>query len=103
MLGLGLSLGYGGGENTAPALASIIYLPMAFASGLFIPLRGLPDIVQRIAPYLPLYHYGQLAWITVGAGDEALGKAVLGVAVWAVLLLGLAARLYRQDQLRKFA
>jgi ABC-2 type transport system permease protein len=103
MLGLGLAIGYGGGENTAPALASLIYLPMSFASGLFIPLNQMPDVVQKIAVYLPLYHYGQLAWNTVGAGDEALWKAILGVAIWSVLLLGLSARLYRQDQLRKFA
>ena len=85
------------------ALASLIYLPMAFASGLFIPLPNLPDLVQRIGHYLPLYHYGQLAWNTVGAGDESIGKAILWVAGWAVLLLALAARAYRLDALRKFS
>jgi ABC-2 type transport system permease protein len=103
MLGLGLSIGYGAGPNMAPALASLIYLPMAFASGIFIPLRQLPDFVQSIAPFLPLYHYGQLAWITVGAGDESLAKALLWVAAWSVVLLGLAARFYRIDAQRKFS
>jgi ABC-2 type transport system permease protein len=102
MLGLGLSIGYGGGQNTAPALASLIYLPMAFASGIFIPLSQLPSFVRAAAPYLPLYHYGQLAWITVGAGDESRLTALLWVAGWSVVLLGLAARLYRVDASRKF-
>ncbi|HYM51492.1 MAG TPA: ABC transporter permease [Candidatus Limnocylindrales bacterium] len=102
MLGLGLSIGYGGGPSTAPALASLIYLPMAFASGIFIPLPQLPSFIRSAAPFLPLYHYGQLAWITVGAGDESLLTALLWVAGWSVLLLGLAARLYRLDASRKF-
>lgn len=103
MLGLGLSIGYGAGPNMAPALASLLYLPMAFASGIFIPLRQLPGFIRTIAPYLPLYHYGQLAWITVGAGDETMVKAGLWVAAWSVLLLGLAARFYRLDAMRKFS
>jgi ABC-2 type transport system permease protein len=103
MLGLGLSIGYGAGPNMAPALASLIYLPMAFASGIFIPLRQLPDFIQHLSPYLPLYHYGQLAWITVGAGDEPLVKALFWVAAWSVALLGLASRFYRLDAQRKFS
>lgn len=103
MLGLGLSIGYGGGPNAAPALASLLYLPMAFASGIFIPLSQLPGFVRGAAPYLPLYHYGQLAWITVGAGDETLTMAILWVAGWSVVLLGLAARFYRLDAMRKFS
>ena len=102
MLGLGLAIGYGASANSAPAFASLLYLPMAFASGLFIPLHSLPDFVQKIAVYLPLYHYGQLAWNTVGAGDESIGRAILWIAVWSVILLSLAARAYRLDALRKF-
>ena len=102
MLGLALAIGYGATPNSAPALASLIYLPMAFASGLFIPLPNLPGLVQGIAHYLPLYHYGQLAWNTVGAGDESIGTAILWVAGWSVVLLSLAARAYRVDALRKF-
>ena len=102
MLGLGLSIGYGASPNSAPALASLVYLPIAFASGLFIPLPQLPDFVRSVAKYLPLYHEGQLGWITVGAGDESRMAAVLWVAVWSVALLALAARAYRRDAQRKF-
>jgi len=34
----------------APALANLIYLPLSFASGLFMPLAQLPGFVQRIVP-----------------------------------------------------
>jgi ABC-type polysaccharide/polyol phosphate export permease len=76
MLGLGLVLGYGAKITSAPALASLIYLPMAFGSGIFIPLSQLPTIVKKVAPFLPLYHYGQLGWNLIGAGDESLWQAI---------------------------
>lgn len=103
MLGFGLILGYGSGPNAAPALASLIYLPMAFASGLFIPLSQMPAFVQDIGRYLPLYHLGQLAWNTVGTSDEPVWQAAAWVVGWSIVLFGIAIRAYRVDQLRKFA
>ena len=102
MLGFGLALGYGSGPNGAPGLASILYLPMAFASGIFIPLEQRPDFMQKIGPFLPLYHYGQLGWNIVGAADEIFGVAVLWTIGWSKVLLGLAARLYSCDARKKF-
>jgi len=103
MLGLGLTIGYGASRNSAPALASLVYLPLAFASGLFVPLDHFPAFLRGIAPYLPLYHSGQLGWITVGAGNASLVTAILWVAGWSIVLLALAARAYRRDAMRKFA
>ena len=102
MLGLGLTIGYGASRSSAPALASLIYLPLAFASGLFVPLDHFPAFLRSIAPYLPLYHSGQLGWITVGAGNESMLTAILWVAGWSVALLALSARAYRRDAQRKF-
>jgi ABC-2 type transport system permease protein len=103
MLGLGMALGYGAGANTAPALASLIYLPMAFASGLFIPLQQMPDFIQKIGPYLPLYHLGQLGYAVVGDANEDVWKAVLWTVGWSALLFAAAVRAYRMDQIRKFS
>lgn len=104
MLGLGLTIGYlGSSGELAPALASLIYLPMAFASGIFIPLVDLPRVVREVAPYLPLYQVGQLGWNAVGAANEPVLQAVLLTALWSLLLGALAAYAYRRDQLRKFA
>ncbi len=104
MLGLGLTIGYlGSSGNLAPALASLIYLPMAFASGILIPLSQLPSVVRAIAPYLPLYQVGQLGWNVVGAANEPALKAVAFTAVWGLVLGALAVYAYRRDQHRKFA
>lgn len=103
ILALGMAIGYSSGPNAAPAVVNLIYLPMAFASGLFIPANELPDFIQKITQYLPLYPYGQLAWGTIGAADWSTARSVLALTVWGVILFALAVRAYRLDQTRKFA
>jgi ABC-2 type transport system permease protein len=44
------------------AVINLIYLPTAFASGLFFPKQLLPQFIQSISPYLPLHFFGQLGW-----------------------------------------
>jgi ABC-2 type transport system permease protein len=47
--------------NAAPGVINLIYLPMSFCSGLWMPIEILPHWLQKIAPLLPTYHYAQLA------------------------------------------
>ncbi len=102
-IALGFAIGYGSGPNAAPAFANLIYLPLSFASGLFMPLHQLPGFVQRIAPYLPSYHYGQLAWGAVGAPSEPLLSSLAWLAGYTALFLAVTARVYRREQSLKFA
>jgi ABC-2 type transport system permease protein len=101
-IGLGFWIGYWSGPNAAPAVANLIYLPLSFASGLFVPLNQLPGFVREIAPYLPSYHYAQLAWSALGAGPESLGTSLLWLAGYSVLFLTLAVRMYRREERAKF-
>lgn len=103
MLGLGLAIGYGFSGRVAPAVANLIYLPMSFLGGIFIPISIYPDWLQNIAKVLPTYHYAQLVAGAVGGATESLGWSLLWLAVWAVVLMGLGIRLYRVDQRRKFS
>ena len=66
---LGLMIGSRANASGAPALVNLIYLPMAFLSGLWMPLNLLPDFIGRIAPLWPAYHLAQLALATIGRGD----------------------------------
>jgi ABC-2 type transport system permease protein len=102
LIGLGMTIGYSSGPNAAPAVANLIYLPMAFASGMFVPVDQLPDFIRSIAHYLPTYHYAQLAYAPVHHADEALGWALTWSAGWSLVLFGLAIRAYQRDQSRKF-
>jgi len=66
---LGLLIGSRANASAAPALVNFIYLPMAFLSGLWMPLSMLPHILSQIAPLWPAYHLSQLALATIGHGD----------------------------------
>lgn len=58
---LGVAIGCFVGPNSASPTVNMIYLPMAFCAGLWIPMQFLPDVLQRVAPLLPAYHFGQIA------------------------------------------
>lgn len=47
--------------NAAPGIINLIYLPMSFASGFWMPVTSLPNWMQRLVPALPTYHLAQLA------------------------------------------
>src|SRR5713226_8361472 len=46
---LGLAVGYFAGPNSAPPVINLIYLPMSFCSGLWVPYMFLPKMVRQIA------------------------------------------------------
>ena len=95
---LGLFIGTLVRGSAAPAVVNLIFLPMAFLSGLWLPLSMLPDVLARIAPLWPAYHLGQVALTVVGMDDGtplALHLGVLAVVTVALFLLA-RARLARQ-------
>src|SRR5947208_2435636 len=71
---LGLLIGSRVNAAAAPAIVNFIYLPMAFLSGLWMPLTLLPQFLAQIAPLCRAYHLSQLALATIGHGD---GTALL--------------------------
>lgn len=96
---LGLALGYLFGPNSAPVVLNLLYMPMAFASGLWMPITILPPVVQSIAPYLPTYHYAQLALGTIGAtplGNAATHALVLAAFTATFLIIAVVA--YKRDE-----
>lgn len=100
---LGLFLGYFVGPNSAPVVANLVVLPLSFLSGLFVPIPQLPGVMQRLAPYLPSYHLGQLGWTLMGLGD---GQGMLAHLAWlagyTVLFFTLAIWAYKRDENKTF-
>jgi len=80
----------------APGVINIIYLPMSFLSGLWIPLSMLPTVLQRIAPVWPSAHLHLIALQALGVRHTGIGLhgAVL-LAYTAVFFLLAARRLRR--------
>ncbi|GGZ65844.1 ABC transporter permease [Lysobacter xinjiangensis] len=89
---IGLFVGSLASGQGAPAVVNMIYLPMAFLAGLWMPLSMLPSIVGTLAPLWPAHHLAQIALQVVGATSD--GRAGLHVAVLALygIVFFLAAR-----------
>ncbi|HET6178628.1 MAG TPA: ABC transporter permease [Candidatus Sulfotelmatobacter sp.] len=96
---MGLALGYFTGPNSAPATINLIYLPMSFCSGLWVPFMFLPKVVQHIALVLPPYHLSQLALGVVGAGShESAATHWEVLAAFTMICLGVARIGFQRDQ-----
>jgi ABC-2 type transport system permease protein len=58
---LGFAIALVASPRAASAIANLIFLPLAFASGFFKPLSELPQPMRDLAPWLPTFQFGQLA------------------------------------------
>jgi ABC-2 type transport system permease protein len=96
---MGLALGYFAGPNSAPPMINLIYLPMSFCSGLWVPFMFLPKVVQQIALVLPPYHLSQLALGIVGAGrHESVATHWEVLVAFTMICLGVARIGFQRDQ-----
>ncbi|MBS0558227.1 MAG: ABC transporter permease [Proteobacteria bacterium] len=78
---LGLMIGARANASAAPAFVNLIYLPMAFLSGLWMPLSMLPHVLTQIAPLWPAYHLAQLSLMAVG---QVPASGIGGHLLWLV-------------------
>lgn len=79
-----------------PGIINLIYLPLSFASGFWMPVSMLPHWLRLVAPALPTYHLAQIALASLGLAPHsgmALHWAVLGgftllmlIAAWITFL-----------------
>lgn len=92
---MGLAVGAWAKPQSAPAVVNLIYLPMSFMSGLWMPLPFLPLFMQKIALFLPAYHLGRLAYSIVGVQPDAALPHVLALLGFSIGFLLVAARGYR--------
>ncbi len=90
---IGLFIGSMVSGQGAPAVINLLYLPMAFLAGLWMPLSALPTFFSAMAPAWPAYHLAQIALSVVGmdAGDS-IATHVLVLATVSVLFFLLAKR-----------
>lgn len=96
---MGLALGYFTGPNSAPPTINLIYLPMSFCSGLWVPIMFLPKVLQKIALVLPPYHLSQVALGVVGAGThESAIRHWEALAAFTLICLGVARIGFQRDQ-----
>jgi ABC-2 type transport system permease protein len=88
---LGLTIGNVAGANSAPGTVNMIYMPMAFCGGLWIPYEFLPRGIQQVAQFLPSYHLGQIALaIQRAPGASSIANHVEALAAFWLVFLGTA-------------
>lgn len=105
---MGAAIAYWVRPKAATTIVNLVFLPLAFLSGFFFSLSALPQVLQDIAPYLPTYHFGQLAWAAMApsetdrlafglpqATDPTVSAAV--VIGWFLLCSTLTALGYRRE------
>ncbi|GGI07171.1 ABC transporter permease [Egicoccus halophilus] len=89
-----LAVGFLATPNATTAVLNALYLPASIASGLWMPLENLPDLVgERLAPLLPTYHLAQLGLAQIGVGTIA--GHVWPLAAFAVVAAVVAGLAYR--------
>jgi ABC-2 type transport system permease protein len=100
---MGLAIGYWAGPNSAPVVCNLLSLPIAFTSGMWIPLPLLPSFMRQLAHGLPAYHYARLALGVIGAGSrEPAAWSVAYLAVFTAVMLLLARLGYLRDEGRTY-
>jgi ABC-2 type transport system permease protein len=87
---LGLALAFTVPPASAGGIANMIYLPMSFLSGLWVPLQFLPKFLQQIAPIFPTYHLAQMMYGSLGAPSHGtLTQHLLGLLSFTLVMGGI--------------
>jgi ABC-2 type transport system permease protein len=82
----------------AMQMSAFIFLPSILLSGFLFPFRGMPGWAQVIGEVLPITHFLRIARgvMLKGIGFEELGRELWPIALFAVIVLFLGIKRYRQ-------
>jgi len=100
---LGIAIGMLAGPNSAGGIVNLIHLPLAFFSGLWLPIVMMPEKLQLFAHYLPYYHLGQIGLMGVGAHAQGTLSGHFGaLTAFAVLFTGIILWAQRRNSERMY-
>jgi ABC-2 type transport system permease protein len=94
---LGIALGYAVRPKAALPLANLLYLPLAYAGGLW----GGPQYAPRVPVVVPTRAWAELLWSAAGARPYTRGPA-FALAGWTALFGVAAVWCYRRDEGERF-
>ena len=101
---LGFFLGYLITPNSAPAMINLVAMPMAFCSGMWVPLQFLPHPMNQIAQALPAYHLSEMTLAIAGAtGHGRVVSHIQALAGITAVFVVLGWRVWRRDESRVHA
>lgn len=98
---LGIALGYSASAKAAGALANLLFLPLAFLGGLWIPPIAMPEIVKDISLYTPTRQMAEMAWAAI-ANTMPDTNFMLGLAGYTIIFGMLVIWLVDRDRKNRF-
>lgn len=98
---LGIALGYWTNAKSAVAVANLLYLPLAYLGGLWMPPHLLPAGIAGISIYTPTRQAGEIVWAIAGGHAVPL-TSVICLAAFTVIFAGLAYLGYQRDEKQRY-
>jgi ABC-2 type transport system permease protein len=98
---IGITIGYWSDSRAALPVANLVYMPLVFVGGLWLPPQMLPAAVAWLSPFTPTRQYGELVWASV-AGHPLPGAAFAVLGAYALVFAVAAAWGYRRDEGLRF-
>ena len=98
---MGLALGFAASGRAAPALANLIFLPLAFLGGLWIPPIIMPQVVGNISTWTPTRQMAEIAWSTI-TGQAPSNFTMMMFAAYTAAFAILVYVLIARDKNKRF-
>ena len=99
---MGLTMGLRLAPNSAPAVINLLFLPMVFLSGLWVPVTQFPAWLQGLATWLPPYHLAEIALHVSGAKIADWAWSAFILCVYSLAFAALTAAGWRRlDGIRR--
>lgn len=83
-----------GTTRIAQTIGTIVFFPMMFCAGVWLPVQTMPDLLQRIVEVTPFGAASQIL-DQAARGEWPSAGGLMVVALWAVALTAAAARWFR--------
>ena len=93
----GIALGYLLSARASVPVANLVYLPLAFVGGLWVPPHALPGAVETLSRLTPTRHFAELAWSASGSGGPFPVPSLAVLAGYGAVFAGVALWGYRRD------
>lgn len=98
---LGACIGYAVSGKSIVPIANMVYLPLSFAGGLWMPPEMLSETVQKVSKYLPSRFYAEIIWSTL-SGKTIQDRYIYGLILYGVLFFILSILFFRRTQAQEF-
>lgn len=96
---LGLMVGYMVPGENAAQITSLVIVLLSFLGGLFYPVSSMPDFMQTIAKFTPVYGISQIARAPL-TGDPFDIWSLVNAVVWLAIFVAGTAYFFRRDTKR---